>query len=533
MAKKTNKKAADLSFEFRSEEKIPKALRAKFQQIVELTQAFCFKHLDAEYGEICRRSTARLARKKNSLLSKGYAKSWAAGIVADIVDINELFDEDDPDCIEEEDIAKAFGVALSTLNSKAQAVAKSYKQNENMLEMTHSETQAAHMDMAQSLIQLGSTDSMDNAAGAALVNMIASMLHGAEPGFAMKQPQDNYVVDVPEPPKLPRSLTPVLQLKISLDETEPKIWRRVLVDYSTNLSDLHYVIQDVMGWFDGHLHYFQFGKKRYADLNTDMDPERYEDELLVPLGTLLKKKGQVLRYLYDFGDEWRHTIVLEKRLKASEDVLPVCIKGERACPLEDCGGVCGHERILEFFKKKPKDRDPDLAEWVPDDYDPAFFDLKEANDLLLEGPPTSQKVLIGQSKPQFSFFLNIYEGQGFTRCVHCGAKTKTRRLRFLIDAYQHGLQCTPIDTKFCGKCEIVVVQEKKLNSALKNQLIADYEVGEIEELQSLSKDDYFVVGTLNKSFKKMGSLEEESLEDILAVLSNFRERLNVLDGESL
>ncbi|MDF1664643.1 MAG: plasmid pRiA4b ORF-3 family protein, partial [Planctomycetota bacterium] len=303
--------------------------------------------------------------------------------------------------------------------------------------------------------------------------------------------------------------------------------------YSTSLSDLHFVIQDVMGWFDGHLHYFQFGKKQYADLNTDMDPKRYEDELLVPVGTLLKKKGQKFHYVYDFGDDWRHTIVLEKRLKASEDILPLCLEGERACPLEDCGGVWGHERILDYFQQKEKDRDPDLVDWVPDDYDPSAFDLKEVNELLREGPPTSQTALIGKAKPQYSFFLNIYPGQGFSRCVHCGAKTKLRKFRFLIDAYQHGLQSIPMDTKFCAKCKIVVVQEKKLNLTLKSQLIADYDIGEIKELQNLGKDDYFVVGTLDKSYKTIGALEEEPLEDILKVLSNFRERLNVVAGEGL
>lgn len=531
MAKKARHKAAESAFEFRSGERIPKALKSKFQDIVELTQAYCLKTLDEEYGELCRRSAARLARKRSSILGKGYAKGWAAGIVADIADINELFAEGDGEGIVDVDMAAAFGVAVSTLNSKAQAVARTYTERESLDDFTHSSLKEAQMHAAQSFVEV-LPDPMNPSAGYALVNMIASMLQEAEPVFAMKRPQENYVDESPQVSELPGSKTPVLQLKITLDGTEPLIWRRVLVDHSTNLSDLHYVIQDVMGWFDGHLHFFQSGSKRFADLNTDMDPRSYDDELLVPVGALLKKKGQVLRYVYDFGDDWQHTIVLEKRLKASENVLPYCIEGERACPLEDCGGIDGYYRILDHFKQKPKDQDPYLTEWIPEDYDPDVFDLKEVNDLLSEGPPKSQAALIGKAKPQYSFFLNIYPGQGFTRCVHCGAKNRSRKLRFLIDAYQHGLQCIPIDTKFCGQCEIVVVQEKKLNASLKKQLVADYGTGDLEEFEGLSKDDYFVVGTLNKSYKAVGALEDEALEDILEALSNFRERLNVLDSDA-
>ncbi len=53
--------------------------------------------------------------------------------------------------------------------------------------------------------------------------------------------------------------------------------------------------------------------------------------------------GQVdSAYEYDFGDGWDHKITLEKTLSYDDSVqVPCHIKGKRACPPEDCGGVWG------------------------------------------------------------------------------------------------------------------------------------------------------------------------------------------------
>src|SRR3954452_16686154 len=59
--------------------KIPVALRPRAGEIVEITDAFCAEHLDAEYGELCRRLVARLARKRPSPLERGEPRIWAAG----------------------------------------------------------------------------------------------------------------------------------------------------------------------------------------------------------------------------------------------------------------------------------------------------------------------------------------------------------------------------------------------------------------------------------------------------------------------
>ena len=56
----------------------------------------------------------------------------------------------------------------------------------------------------------------------------------------------------------------VYQLKITLNDIRPPIWRRVQTKDCT-LARLHDIIQAVMGWQECHLHLFQIGEDRYGD----------------------------------------------------------------------------------------------------------------------------------------------------------------------------------------------------------------------------------------------------------------------------
>src|SRR5690242_1278780 len=56
----------------------------------------------------------------------------------------------------------------------------------------------------------------------------------------------------------------VYQVKITLDDVQPPIWRRMLIKDCT-LARLHDLIQISMGWDDYHLHEFEFGGQRFGD----------------------------------------------------------------------------------------------------------------------------------------------------------------------------------------------------------------------------------------------------------------------------
>lgn len=174
----------------------------------------------------------------------------------------------------------------------------------------------------------------------------------------------------------------LLQFKITLSRSRPPIWRRVLVPEGLSLSGLHDVIQEVMGWTDSHLHGFHRNGERFGIPDPDFDGERVVDECTVTIkdfGLSLKDR---LGYIYDFGDGWEHMLTVEKVLKTGAYQTPVCLKGARSCPPEDCGGAWGYENLLKIIKDPEHEEYEQWKTWLPEDFDPEHFDLAEVNSAL-------------------------------------------------------------------------------------------------------------------------------------------------------
>ncbi len=49
---------------------------------------------------------------------------------------------------------------------------------------------------------------------------------------------------------------PTYQLKITLQDTSPPIWRRIQIGANTRLDIFHLILQKAMGWDNSHLHQF-------------------------------------------------------------------------------------------------------------------------------------------------------------------------------------------------------------------------------------------------------------------------------------
>lgn len=166
----------------------------------------------------------------------------------------------------------------------------------------------------------------------------------------------------------------VYQLKITLNGTKPPVWRRVVVDSSITLGELHSVIQAAFGWWNAHLHEFEINRKYYGTVLPDMDfGQPPIDEHATRLDTVVSE-GSGFWYTYDFGDDWRHKIVVEKVVPADDSMsLPDCIGGKRACPPEDCGGVGGFQDMLDAisfgFDVSPGFREGSTVSFDPEDAD--------------------------------------------------------------------------------------------------------------------------------------------------------------------
>ena len=176
----------------------------------------------------------------------------------------------------------------------------------------------------------------------------------------------------------------IYQIKISLSGAKPPIWRTVLVPSNLKLAAFHDVIQVAMGWTDSHLHQFVANNVFYGIPDDDFGMEM-EDESKYKLSHLFKKEKDTIIYEYDFGDSWEHKLLLEKILPDDgKTALPVCIKGKRACPPEDCGGIWGYEELLETILDTNHPEHADMLEWLGEEFDPEEFDLEQINKDLAE-----------------------------------------------------------------------------------------------------------------------------------------------------
>ncbi len=179
----------------------------------------------------------------------------------------------------------------------------------------------------------------------------------------------------------------IIEMKISLDGIEPEIWRKFVVESSITLDDLHEIIQVVMGWENAHLYGFHINGVEYQPADDDFENDA-EDTKGMKLSQLKLEKITKIRYIYDFGDSWEHTIKINKIYKPEEELLtPTCIDGARNCPPEDCGSVPGYEDIVEAMKKPTSKRAKEFIEWLGEKYDPEEFDLKKINKRLQPKKP--------------------------------------------------------------------------------------------------------------------------------------------------
>ena len=169
----------------------------------------------------------------------------------------------------------------------------------------------------------------------------------------------------------------IYQLKIELPYIKPAIWRRLLVPSTVTLRGLHGIIQKSMGWKASHRHWFQQDGRQFGRPDPDGD-KYFEDDVRIRLGSMLCVPGDKLEYQYDFGDSWRHTIVLEEIL-AADGAGARCIGGARACPPEDCGGIHGYHDFLSAVLNPYHPKHRQRLEWAGGPFNPEAFDLEAAN----------------------------------------------------------------------------------------------------------------------------------------------------------
>lgn len=183
------------------------------------------------------------------------------------------------------------------------------------------------------------------------------------------------------PPQSHTRIGDVYQLKVTLAEIEPPVWRQLEVSGDITLSKLHSVIQLAMGWLDYHLHEFRMGDVTYGEPDPEFDDDReVKDDRRARLSRSVSGVGEEFIYLYDFGDGWTHRVVVEDiRPREPRIRYPRVLAGARACSPEDVGGPDGYVDFLEAIVDPKHPEHDAMLEWVGGEFDSEAFDVDAKN----------------------------------------------------------------------------------------------------------------------------------------------------------
>ncbi len=172
---------------------------------------------------------------------------------------------------------------------------------------------------------------------------------------------------------------PIYQLKITLRDVKPAIWRRIEVAGHTRLDHLNMMIQSAMGWTNSHMHSFTIDGEDYGRHHADFDSD-YLDERRHYLDDLVRLEKARFLYIYDFGDNWEHDVVVEKIVPPEPGMkYPRCAAGARSCPPEDVGSAWGYAEFLKAIRDPKHEEHENMIEWIGREFDPEAFDLEETD----------------------------------------------------------------------------------------------------------------------------------------------------------
>lgn len=205
----------------------------------------------------------------------------------------------------------------------------------------------------------------------------------------------------------------VYQFFAELEDYRPKIWRRFQVNKNISLARLAYIVMTMYEMRAIHLlsieHERPFltpsgrqskrmeliGRYGFPDDSFALEDDNSKDAAKVRLSDVNLEAPCRLVIWYDFGDDWRVVVRLEKELNVpglSARELPRVLEGEGFGILEDCGGIYGLADLADTFKNKGAEYEEYCAETGVSNLDLEKFDLEDMNFRLKKLPAIFAKI---------------------------------------------------------------------------------------------------------------------------------------------
>jgi hypothetical protein len=169
----------------------------------------------------------------------------------------------------------------------------------------------------------------------------------------------------------------IAHLRIKLNDVEPGVVRRLEVPLAIRLDRLHLLLQAAIGWTNSHLY-----EIRARDIGWGVPDPDFGDGPLdarkARLADVVQDTGvRSLKYLYDFGDGWEHTVRIERITNAAPGITyPRLIEATGRCPPEDVGGPWGYRDFIEAIANPDHEHHAETLTWIGGSFDPATVDAE-------------------------------------------------------------------------------------------------------------------------------------------------------------
>lgn len=166
----------------------------------------------------------------------------------------------------------------------------------------------------------------------------------------------------------------IVHLRITLDDVWPKVMRLVAVPFGIHLHMLHLVIQAAMGWSGSHRWLIEARDMTWGMPGPD-DNNILPASRTVLIDLVADTGARSFDYIYDLGDDWRHTVKIETPTPSAPGVdYPLLLEATGRCPPEDCGGPWGYRDMLDALRNPKHQRHAEVVERLGSDFDPATID---------------------------------------------------------------------------------------------------------------------------------------------------------------
>lgn len=150
----------------------------------------------------------------------------------------------------------------------------------------------------------------------------------------------------------------------------------------------------------------------------------------------------------------------------------------------------------------------------------AYEEIRRANPRNTGAVMTKKKQpatpQLGKQPPLYRFFLNPYRDMRCTKCPQCDTKMHQRKLPLVIHIEPRGLLSLNKTCRYCPHCDLLIAHQNDVERILAAALSPF-------QAKSISRDDYLVVGTLEKAVWRRGMQQPLTLQETLDALHDFKE----------